>query len=267
MKSQSQRTGKFYRPKPRSAFRGYGSDQRKSGPTKNRYSQKLRCNLCGKVYTAQAPVGGGVRVYDETAAAMIGVLRYGTGLPFYRLEQLQRNLGIPLPASTQWDIIQAHVYRLVPVYRELIRQAAQGELFHNDDTSARILSLMGKRKQTGDQTGATLPAGMDREELPDDRTGIFTSGVVSVTNEQRMVMFFTGRHHAGENLGLVLKQRIDSLATPTLMCDGLSSLFLWQFRDRCFSKLKFWVIFIPNSKFAKDGIQIIKLPTSTLKPT
>lgn len=41
----------------------------------------------------------------HNAAAMIAQLKYGTGMPFYRLENLEQNLGIPLPASTQWEIV------------------------------------------------------------------------------------------------------------------------------------------------------------------
>ena len=37
--------------------------------------------------------------YDETAASMIALLRYGSGFPWYRLEGLQENLGIPLPVG------------------------------------------------------------------------------------------------------------------------------------------------------------------------
>jgi len=47
----------------------------------------------------------GPEKYDETAAAMIAQLKYGSGMPFYRLEQLERQLGIPLPAATQWEIV------------------------------------------------------------------------------------------------------------------------------------------------------------------
>jgi hypothetical protein len=36
--------------------------------------------------------------YDETAAAMIAQLKYGSGIPFYRMESLEDQLGIPLPA-------------------------------------------------------------------------------------------------------------------------------------------------------------------------
>ena len=68
--------------------------------------EKLRCNLCGEVFTAEAPEGVGAEKYDETAASMIALLKYGSGLPFYRLEGLEGELGIPLPAATQWEIVE-----------------------------------------------------------------------------------------------------------------------------------------------------------------
>ena len=68
--------------------------------------EKLRCNLCREVFTAQAPTEAGDKKYDETSASMIALLKYGSGLPFYRLERLQGNLGIPLPAATQWEIVK-----------------------------------------------------------------------------------------------------------------------------------------------------------------
>jgi transposase len=65
--------------------------------------EKLRCNLCGEVFTAHPDEP---QKYDATAGAMIALLKYGSGIPFNRLEALQESLGIPLPASTQWDIIE-----------------------------------------------------------------------------------------------------------------------------------------------------------------
>jgi hypothetical protein len=37
---------------------------------------------------------------------MIAQLKYGAGTPFNRLEQLESQLGIPLPAATQWEIVE-----------------------------------------------------------------------------------------------------------------------------------------------------------------
>lgn len=55
-----------------------------------------------------------------------------------------------------------------------------------------------------------------------ERTGIFTSGIVSTKAGRRIGLFFTGWRHAGENLAKVLRQRATELATPIQMCDALS---------------------------------------------
>lgn len=48
--------------------------------------ERLRCNACGQMFTAAEPDGVGPEKYDETAGAMIAQLKYGSGIPFYRLE-------------------------------------------------------------------------------------------------------------------------------------------------------------------------------------
>ena len=57
--------------------------------------ERRRCNLCGEVLTAEAPAGVGQEKYDESVAAMLGLLRYGAGLPMNRIEKLQTGFGIP----------------------------------------------------------------------------------------------------------------------------------------------------------------------------
>jgi transposase len=163
---------------------------------------RLRCNLCGEGFTAPEPEGVGPEKYDETTAAMIALLKYGSGMPFYRLEKLEHLLGIPLPASTQWEIAEeaAEVIKAAP--EELIRQAAQGEVLHNDDTAMRVLRMA--------------------REPSDDRTGVFTSGIVSTKQGQPIALYFTGRQHAGENLRDVLVHRAQALAAPVQMSDALS---------------------------------------------
>ncbi len=163
---------------------------------------RLRCNLCGEVFTAQEPEGVGPEKYDETTAAMIALLKYGSGMPFYRLEKLEHLLGIPLPASTQWEIVEEAAEVIKAARDELIRQAAQGEVLHNDDTSMRVLRLA--------------------REPSDERTGVFTSGIVSTKQGQRIALYFTGRQHAGENLRDVLQHRVAELGAPIQMCDALS---------------------------------------------
>jgi transposase len=164
--------------------------------------ERLRCNACGEVFTADEPRTAGADKYDETAVAMIALLKYGTGVPFKRLEKLQEHLGMPLPATTQWDLMAAAAKPMRPALEELIRQAAQGGVMHNDDTGMRILRLT--------------------REPGDKRTGTFTSGIVSMVGTWTIALFFTGWKHAGENLAEVLKQRARELPAPIQMSDALS---------------------------------------------
>jgi len=164
--------------------------------------ERLRCGACGQVFTAQEPESVGPEKYDETAGAMIAQLKYGSGVPFYRMEKLERQLGIPLPAATQWESVEDVAEVIKPAHDECIRQAAQGEVMHNDDTSMRVLKM--------------------EREPGDDRTGVFTSGIVSTREGSQIALYFTGRQHAGENLGDVLRQRAAELPGPIQMCDALS---------------------------------------------
>ena len=179
--------------------------------------ESLRCNLCGEVFEAAAPESVGEKKYDESAAAMIGLLKYGIGVPFDRLAGLEASLGIPLPPATQWEIVAETASVIHPAFDEAIRQAAQGEVLYNDDTAMKILAL----------ARASPHSAGGEEEPPSsrERTGLFTSGIVSTWQGRRIALFFTGRRHAGENLARVLAQRAAGLAPPIQMCDALSRNF------------------------------------------
>ena len=174
--------------------------------------QRLRCGGCGHVFTAAAPAEARRPKYDETAVATMGMLRYGNGMPLNRLARLQRQLDCPVPASTQWEVVRDRVETLEPVFDELRRRAAVGRVLHNDDTTTRILALMGKRRE--DLLAANA--------LPDpDRTGLFTTATVSITKAGPIALFATGRKHAGENLTELLALRDPAASPPIHMCDGL----------------------------------------------
>jgi len=164
--------------------------------------EKLRCNLCGEIFTAEVPEEAGTEKYDESVGAMVPLLRYGSGMPLNRLDQLQESLGCPLPASTQWEISEKSARRACPAYDELVRQAARGTIMYNDDTPMKILELLSKEQ--------------------DERKGIFTTGIVSVVGERKIVLFRTGRKHAGENMTDLLNLRDQDLGPPIQMCDALS---------------------------------------------
>lgn len=167
--------------------------------------QSLRCNLCGQIYTAEHPEGVGEEKYDATVASMVGQLKYGSGMPFYRIEKLQQQMGVPLPAATQFELVDSAANAMRPVHVELTRLAAQGEVLHDDDTGVRILDEVAR------------PEGQD-----EDRTGLHTTGVISKQGERLIALFITGPQHAGENMSDLLKLRGENLPEPVLMSDALS---------------------------------------------
>jgi hypothetical protein len=141
---------------------------------------------------------------------MLAIMRYGAGQPMYRMDKWQTHFGVPLPASTQWELIEGASATPARVYDALIGIGAQGRLLHHDDTPMRVQSL---RRQL---TQAPPPPEGQK------RTGIFTTSIVSQVGSHPVALFFTGDKHAGENLDQLLQRRDAGLDKPLQMCDGLS---------------------------------------------
>jgi hypothetical protein len=170
--------------------------------------ERLRCDSCGKLYTAATPPEVAPEKYDPTVGVLVGLLRYGSGMPFHRLERMQQSVGVPLPASIQWEQALRTAEVLEPVVDHLLYLGAQAAVVYNDDTPMRIAQV---RKQI-------------QAETDPQRTGIFTTGIVceGTASSPPIRLLFTGRQHAGENLARVLGEREPGLAAPLHMCDGLS---------------------------------------------
>ncbi len=172
--------------------------------------ERLRCDACGAVFTAPAPAEAGQEKYAPSVAVTIATLRYGTGVPHHRLARLQRDLGVPLPASTQWELLAPLAEQAQPVFQALVLLAANASVLHHDDTTMRILDL----RRTGSAAAAAIEPG---------RKGTFTTNILAPTPTHPIALFFTGWHHAGENLADVLRQRAAELAAPIQMCDALAA--------------------------------------------
>ncbi len=125
-------------------------------------------------------------------------------------------MGVPLPASTQWEKTEAAAADLIyPVFNELVRQAARGDILYNDDTTMKVLSLM---KENQDKT-------------VNERTGIFTTGIISqIGDDRKIALFYTGRNHAGENIARLYGIRDKDCPPPIQMCDALSRNFSDEFK-------------------------------------
>jgi len=213
--------GRVYDSPPRSIVKVVG--QAPLGATVYKL-QRLRCRLCDTVFTAPLPAAvASCPKYDSSSASMIALLRYGHGLPNFRLEGLQASLYIPLPDATQWDIVSKAAPSPRAVFEELIRQAAQAPLLHSDDTPMKVLSLMRERERA--EAGGVKPAAK----------AINTSGIVAVlpdnaNGQRKVVLFFTGHAHAGKNMERVLAHRAQELAPAIQMCDALAANVAGEFK-------------------------------------
>jgi transposase len=171
--------------------------------------ERLRCDTCGQVFTAPTPLEAGQEKYAPSVGATVALLRYGSGMPHYRLAKLQQSLGVPLPESTQWEVMQPLAQQAQPILAELILQTAQSPLIHHDDTPMRILDL----RRSGSATAA---------QIAPRRKGTFTTNLLAYVEDHPVALYFTGWQHAGENLAEVLRQRDAERAPPIQMCDALS---------------------------------------------
>jgi transposase len=178
--------------------------------------QKLRCSACGQICTATLPAEAGEEKYSARARAVLAIGRYYLGLPLSRLQGYQAMLGVPVPDATQWDQIEKVGDCSYGVFAYLERLAAQGELIYQDDTSVRMLSLIGENLTRRAQAEAM---GFSR---PKERTGMSTTAFVVKAGEQTICLYYSGRAHAGENLKALLLQRQANLSKPLVMSDALS---------------------------------------------
>jgi len=166
----------------------------------------LRCSDCFKRYVADLPEGVNKdEKFDDTADVAIALYKYSSGIPFYRQARMQESCGVPLPESVQFERCEEVATAGFPVYRHLIKLAADEKLFHIDDTRVRILSCYREDKYRSEK----------------ERRATHTSGIVVKDMAGRKIaLYFSGRRHAGENLDDVLERRSPSLPMPIKMSDA-----------------------------------------------
>ena len=167
----------------------------------------LSCSKCGARFEPDWPKDANLETYDASAKAMICLMRHWYGFPCYRLEKLQRQLGIPLPDATQADLIQAAQTTFESVHGVLYQIAAQGEQFILDDTSARIQGVISERKK----------------HPGEGRYGVRVSGILAKTAERDILLYRVGTQHAGESLEDLLAGRSGDLPPPLQMSDALAA--------------------------------------------
>jgi transposase len=176
---------------------------------KRYHLQSLRCSICQTIFTAPLPEGvHPSEKYDARFKSLLLINKYFTVVPFYRQEALQDFLGIPLPASTQWNVIKSTVPVLKPVYLALFQALANSKGFYVDDTHAKILEQLKANKKAVKKK---------------DKKSCYTTGILGVNEEYDIYLFITNTQTAGSSFDGVWAYRDPDLPTPFFMCDGLAA--------------------------------------------
>lgn len=179
--------------------------------------EKFRCSGCGQIFTASVPATAGPEKYTARARAVLALARYYLGLPWHRLEGFQALVGVPVPDATQWDQGEIVGDCSYPIFLQLEKEAAQGEVIFQDDTPGRVLTLIEENHI------ARAKAQAQGKTKPEERTGRHTTALVVQAGDRRICLYYTGRRHAGENLEALLTKRESGRGKPLVMSDALSS--------------------------------------------
>jgi len=139
-----------------------------------------------------------------------------------------------LSDATQWELGEEVADSAYPVYEHLKSLGAQQPLVYQDDTGARILSLI-KENQS--------------EPAP-KRKGMYTTAL-QFEGEHVICLYLTGRCHAGENLDAVLALRDPQLPPIQWMSDGLAANTPKQHKDQTLDLN--CLVHYPESRFIRSN--------------
>ena len=193
-----------------------------------------RCRVCRAIFTAagrerilQGGLGSGYITYDWSACAMLVVMHYFAGSPFKRLEALHRGWGVPLPDANQWRVSDAADDWLAPLYRAVERHAIQqATTLRFDDTGSLIVDVA---RQIHREIQALDSVGASTRQV---RTGINATCCYLETAQAKVILFFTGRHHAGEVVDQLLQHRRASAQKLVAVTDAASKNFAHDQTDQ-----------------------------------
>ena len=195
------------------------------GVEQHHYEQ-ARCKMCGKICRALGPaavlegIGSSYIVYDWSACAMLAVMHYFGGAPFKRLESLHAGWGIPMADSNQWNMADQSDDLIRPLTKALeIHGMRAATSLRIDDTGGMIIEI---QRQINLETAKLTLLGKKTDDV---RRGINATGVYLETPDGTVILYFTGLHHAGEILDLLLKPRDSNGPKLPKVTDGASKNF------------------------------------------
>ncbi len=169
--------GKLYRFEPGIIVRVQGQNL---AAVHKYWIDKLRCASCNHLILANIPTSIGNEKYDAAFKAILALQKYYVATPFYRQSYFQSLLGVPLPVATQWQLVEEVGGAALLVFPTLERMAANGDVIHNDDSHVKITDVIRHNRLNPNK----------------ERTGMFTTGFISHTDQRDIALFYYGNWNA-----------------------------------------------------------------------
>lgn len=156
--------------------------------------KKVRCSVCQTYFTAPLPEKLKDRPkYSPGCVTTLCIHHYYGGLPFKRLETLQKLSGVPMADATQYDLVNQFYLSIIQRLVDVLRQkAADGNSIFFDDTTGRILEQMSQNKKTAH---------------PKKHSSVHATALLSEHEGHRIYLFDTNTLTAGKQLSETLKEK------------------------------------------------------------
>lgn len=165
--------------------------------------ETARCSVCQQYLTASLPKPVKTREkYSPSCKTAIAIYHYYAGIPFKRLEMLQKAQGVPLSDATQFELMKKLYKSVISPIADALRQlAANGHTVYFDDTPGRIL------EQTSDNRCA---------KSSKNKRGVYATALLSEYESHRIYLFDTNTSPAGKQLQKLLNYRTTSKRLLTM---------------------------------------------------
>lgn len=173
------------------------------------FVEKYRCGLCGYRIEAKPPeaLEGKKKVYTPELKTYLAMHKFFLAVPYHHMDSYQKMLNLPLPDSTQWNLIEALTSSCYPVFNHAKILAANSKIIWNDDTVNRILDVIAENKKN-----------------ENNRTGMMTTCIMVETEDgHKIALYLNGTQHSGENVEDILRGRDDDKEPIIQMSDTLAA--------------------------------------------
>jgi transposase len=186
-------------------------------------TQKYRCNGCQAIFEAELDKKiKAESKYDMKAIVNIAMAKFELGIPYYRLEQYQKIMGIPLSSSVQSEKVEILANNCFKIFTYLEKMAANSPYLAFDDTAITVLEYEKENK--------------DAKDDKNFRKGYYASVIAAKINKEYLemtpaiVLIYLDRNHAAKNFDELIKLREDSLPPPMAMSDAFPGY--WFYKDK-----------------------------------